>query len=450
MKPTLQILLIVIALALLGCGPIKDLYLVDDEGDIHVQNNSKVLKILSIWPEDSDNGKLIVELTEQYIQEENPDFDYEYELVSVENLDRKLATLVASDDLPDVFVYDSGVPLKQLVEANVLLDIGQALKDMGADKYLDDSAVELLKSISDTTSIYDLPLGLNVEGFWYNKELFAQAGVEVPETWDDMLKVCETLLTKGIQPISAGGSDKWPLTRLINAYAYRSMGKDVMDRAANGEIDYTDPGLIEAADMIWSMAMKGYFGDNVTTVDQGTAGDLLLSGEAAMFYNGSWFTENLVSEANPAGDDGIGFFSVPLVDPEISDTHEYPMNCGNILAMDRKKYDDQTADWLYYFVSHIGDLAMEEFGAVKGYQYAKEKEMHPYSLLVAETLNQVEGSTKWFEASMDTLTKDAAHTGVVSLVNGEITGRDYMQMIEDASEGSGQNNHSSDDLDNDD
>ena len=74
------------------------------------------------------------------------------------------------------------------------------------------------------------PLGLNVEGFWYNKDLFEQAGVEVPTTWDEFDAVLEKLDAAGIQPMSTGGSDKWLATRLINAYAVRTMGNDVMTR----------------------------------------------------------------------------------------------------------------------------------------------------------------------------------------------------------------------------
>jgi raffinose/stachyose/melibiose transport system substrate-binding protein len=110
--------------------------------DSENQLNKKVMEILSIWPEDSDNGKLIVELTEQYIEEVNPEFEYEYKLVSVDKLDETIATLVASDDLPDVFVYDSGEPLKQLIERDVLLDIGAALKEKEAYHYLDERATE--------------------------------------------------------------------------------------------------------------------------------------------------------------------------------------------------------------------------------------------------------------------------------------------------------------------
>lgn len=395
-------------------------------------DKTKVLKILSIWPETRDNGKLITDITDHYIKEVNPDFKYEYELVSADNLTQKISVLMASGDLPDVFVYESGTPIRVLIEGDKVLDVGAALKEIGALDELEAGAVSLLKSLSRTDALYDLPLGLNVEGFWYNKALFKKVGVEVPNTWDEFLNVCDSFMEAGIQPLTAGGADKWPLTRLINAYAYRSAGKDIMDKAASGEIKYTATRLVKAAQMFADMGKKGYFGKGITTVGQGTAGDMLLAGKAAMFYNGSWFTEALVADTNPAGEDGIGFFSVPVVEPEISPITEYPMNCGNILALSKDKYDQETADWLKYFVSNIGDYAMEKFGAVKGYKYTVKGELSIPSQIVADALAEVTASTKWWEASMGVQTSSIAQDAVQLLVNGEMTAEEYMQAIQDA------------------
>ncbi|MBN2221115.1 MAG: extracellular solute-binding protein [Vallitaleaceae bacterium] len=420
------IIAILVASLFIFIGFMDDKYSIDSENQL----NKDVMEILSIWPEDSDNGKLIVKLTEQYIEEVNPEFKYEYKLVSVDKLDETIATLLSSDDLPDVFVYDSGEPLKQLIKRDVLLDIGAALNEKEAYQYLDERATELLKALSDTQTLYDLPLGLNVEGFWYNKNIFNQWDMKPPTTWDEFFEVCEAFLEVGIQPLSAGGADKWPLTRYINAYAYRSMGSSIMDRAAEGQIAYTAEGLIKAAQILAEMVQKGYFGNNVMTVDQDSAGDMLLKGEAAMFYNGSWFTEKLVSDSNPSGEDGIGFFPIPIIDESISSLSEFPMNCGNILAMSKAKYNEQTADWLYYFVSHIGDLAMDEFGAVKGYQYHFEGELSNYSELVASTIESATSSTKWFEASMKSDMRRVAQDSVQALIAGDISGEEYMELIE--------------------
>lgn len=397
---------------------------------------AKKIKILSIWAEDKDNGKLITDLTKRYIAEVNPNFEFEFELVSADNLKQKIATLAASNDLPDVFVYESGKPIVELIEADKILDVGQALDDMGVADALDTGAVSLLKTLSGTEELYDLPLGMNVEGFWYNKALFEKAGVAIPQTWDEFEAACATLQAAGIQPLSAGGADKWPVTRLVNAYVMRSMGVDAMRAAANEEAKYTDAGYVAAAQKIQDLASKGYFGEGVTTVDMNTAGNMLLAGEAAMFYNGSWFTEALTADTNPAGADGIGFFNIPVADESKGAITEYSMNCGNILCLDKAKYDDGTAGWLKYMVENIGNEAMSQFGAVKGYRYDVAGDLSTYSQIVADELTKVTKASTWFEAAMNSETSTVAQENVQTLINGDMTAQEYMQSIQDAFDGS--------------
>jgi len=393
---------------------------------------AKKFKILSIWAEDTKEGKLLYNLTKQYQEEVNPNFEFEFELVSANDLTTKVATLVASNDLPDAFAYVAGQPLTELIDADKVVNISEQLEKLGVSDQIEEGAVTLLKGLSNTDSIYDLPLGLNIEGFWYNKKVFEDAGVEVPKTWDDLLKVCDTLKEKGVQPMSIGGSEKWPLSRLVNAYVIRTMGVDALTKATSGELSFTDPKFVEAAKQVSDMASKGYFGEGVTTVDQTTAGNMMLAGESAMCYNGSWFTEDITSENNPAGEDGIGYFSIPVVDESISPATEVPMNCGNILALSKDKYDDATADWLKYFVEHAGDYAMKEMGSVKGYKYTVEGELSPINQEVVNTIDSVTNAATWFEAMMNNETKTAAQDNVQTLANGEMTPEEYMQSIQDA------------------
>lgn len=164
--------------------------------------------------------------------------------------------------------------------------------------------------------------------------------------------------------MSTGGSDKWLATRLINAYAVRTLGNDVMTKAANGEIPYTDEGLVAAADKLASWAEKGYFGEGVTTVDASTAQSMLMNGQAAIFYTGSWFTQNLTDPTqNTAGEDGIGFFNIPVEDESISSSTSYSMNCGNILAMSKDKMNAEVSSIAQENVQPLlnGDMTGQEY-----------------------------------------------------------------------------------------
>ncbi len=393
---------------------------------------AKTISFLSIWAEDYDNGKLLTDLSAKY-KEDHPDFDFELELVASDNLQQKVATLAVSNDLPDVFAYESGTPLKTMIENDYVLNVSEALRELGVEDCIDAGAYSFLTNLVGTEDLYDLPLGLNIEGFWYNKALFEKAGIEaVPTTWDEMLEDCEKLMAAGIQPFAVGGADQWPATRIINAYVMRKLGVDAMNKMAAGELSYTDPGMVEAAKMLQDMCQKGYFGVGPTTVDQNTAAQMILAGEAAILYNGSWYTQDLVADTNPAGEDGIGFFNIPTVEGGPGTLTEYSMNCGTILCLSKDKYDAETADWLKYIVTNLGDYAMSEFGALKGYVINEYPEsMSKYSILVAEEMGKVTGTSTWFEAAMSSELSNIAQVNVQSLMNGEMTPEEYAQSLQD-------------------
>lgn len=394
------------------------------------------LKFLTIWAEDNDNGLLINKICQDYKDNVNPNFEWEYEMVSSDNLTQKIATLSASNDLPDVFAYEAGAPLTTLIDADKVANVSEIVDVLGVSDSLSESAVALLKGLSGTEDMYDLPLGMNVEGFWYNKALFEQAGCEVPTTWDEFEEVLEKLDAAGIQPLITAGADKWPATRMINAYAVRTMGNDVMTKAADGEIDYTDEGLVAAAQKLSDWAEKGYFGEGVTTVDSNTAGSMLMTGKGAIFYNGSWFTMGLTDPTqNKAGEDGIGFFNIPIEDEAISSATSYSMNCGNILALDKSKFNEGTAWFMKYFIENMGNVAMEELGSVKGYTYTVEAEdMDSYTKLVIDEINKSTEGFAWWEAKMDAELSKTAQESVQSLLNGDMTAEEYMQTIQDVYE----------------
>lgn len=394
---------------------------------------ARTFKILSMWAEDdNDSGSILKNVTENYKQE-NPDFNYEIEVVSSDNLKQKVATLAASNDLPDVFAYDAGTPLIDLMDAGLVVNVGEKLDALGVADQIDSGATDFLTRLTNTDSLYDLPLGQNIEGFWYNKALFEQAGIEnPPTTWDEMLEDAQKLLDAGIQPFAVGGADLWPATRLLNAYVMRKGGTDFMDQAYAGEKQYTDPALVEAAAMLQDMVDKGYFGVGPTTVDQNTAANMVMNGEAAIIYNGSWYVGQLNSDANAAGPDGIGFFNVPEVSGGPGTVTEYSMNCGTILALSSSKYDETTDGWLKYFVSNAGDYAMDTQGSFRGYTISEmPSDISGYTQLVSDELNKVTGTSAWFEAAMDSELSQIAQENVQSLMNGDMTPEDYTQSLQD-------------------
>ena len=123
----------------------------------------KKVKFLSIWAEDNDNGILINKICQDYKDNVNPNFEWEYEMVSADNLTQKIATLSASNDLPDMFAYEAGAPLTTLIEADKVANVSEIVETLGVSDSLNAGAVELMKGLSGTDDLYDLPLGLIIK-----------------------------------------------------------------------------------------------------------------------------------------------------------------------------------------------------------------------------------------------------------------------------------------------
>lgn len=391
----------------------------------------KHFKFLSIWPETSDGGQLINDLSKQYA-EKHKNFTFEFEMVASNNLRQKVKTLMAADELPDAFAYESGKPLEELINAGKVVNIEDSFKSAGIYDKMETSAVSLLKKLVGNKGLYDIPLGMNFEGFWYNKKMFADNGVKVPTTWDELETACQTFKSKNITAIAVGGKDKWPATRLVNAYVMRSLGSNAMQDGVAGKAKFTDASYVKAADVIQKMAKAGYFGNGVNTVDINTSVSMVLNNQAAMLYDGSWITMDLTDKTkNKLGDDGVGFFNVPTVAGGKGSMSDYSVNCGNIVCLSKKNYDKVTEDWMKYVFSNIADYAMTKQGRYLGFKVANvPSNVSPYTKLVGDELGKVKGTALWFEASFNDKATSAAHDNIQLLLTGSMTPADYFSNIQ--------------------
>ncbi|GAL31036.1 maltose/maltodextrin ABC transporter substrate binding periplasmic protein MalE [Vibrio variabilis] len=76
-------------------------------------------------------------------------------------------------------------------------------------------------------------------GFWYNKKLFKQAGIdgESIQTWDEFLTAIEKLKAAGITPIAVGGADKWPMHFYWSYLVMRAGGQEAFTAAMQDQGD---------------------------------------------------------------------------------------------------------------------------------------------------------------------------------------------------------------------
>jgi len=378
--------------------------------------------------------RIISEQARAY-EKSHPDVKYEFESVNTSDLVQKIQLLAASNDLPELFAYESGRPLQQLSDNGYVLDIEKVFADIGLGDQLNPAAVSLLKSMTRGKGLYALPLEMNIEGFWYNKQLFAKYGVREPRTWDELLKAADTFRTHGIQPFALAGAQKWPITRLINGYVIRRYGYDVMQRVDRQELRVTDPGFVEAADVVRRMALEGDFGDHVNTTSLEEASAMFLQGKAAMYYTGSWSLRDFNDPAqNRIGADQIGLFNIPLVEGGVGTEDDWLLNAGLTTSFSAAAYDDTMKQWMKAVFTDYGDKAMGEMGIITGFKVDHmPADLPPLTKMVQSKIENVKHGALWFEALFAPETQAIAWNNAQLLVSSaSYSPKMYMEDLQQA------------------
>jgi len=140
--------------------------------------------------------------------------------------------------------------------------------------------------------LYILPHWASIGGvIWYNRKLFAQAGVKsVPKSYAELKAAAAKLRAKGFIPLAGGLKDKWPTTDYLIMFSSQ-WKPGVVEAAELGHAKFTDPAIVKALaffkqtidDKIWE---DGPF---ATTAFPG-AYDFFNQGKAAMVQAGTWYS----------------------------------------------------------------------------------------------------------------------------------------------------------------
>lgn len=168
------------------------------------------------------------------------------------------------------------------------------------------------KDGNTANALYVAPMNVQWYTGWYNKKLFAQAGItEVPRTWDELNAAAEKLKAAGIQPIiqgAAGGSAQF---QPLFEWAYLAAALPVSDwgRILSGDMAYNNPTITAQLDKWHALYTAGYMNEDAfnypNTVDDFKAGKA-----AMLFSGGSWQASELIQGL---GDD-LGVLIPPYSD----------------------------------------------------------------------------------------------------------------------------------------
>jgi raffinose/stachyose/melibiose transport system substrate-binding protein len=226
----------------------------------------------------------------------------------------KLTTNMQAGNPPDMFQSWGGGTMKEQADASLIQDITDKTSSWIGD--LNPAAAKLFQSDGKQ---YGVPYNLGAVGVWYNKKLFAKAGIDSPpSTWNDFLADVQKLKSAGITPIAVGEKDKWPGMFWWAYLSLRIAGKDAMAKAGeDGSFD--SPGFVKAGEELKKLIdMKPFQKSHLAAPWPGATGEAgtMAKRDAAMDVMGQWapneFNAN-TKDKKGLGED-LGWFPFPKVE----------------------------------------------------------------------------------------------------------------------------------------
>ncbi len=148
--------------------------------------------------------------------------------------------------------------------------------------------VDISKGILDSVrefdgNVYALPMTGFYEGLFVNRELFEQYGLELPTSWDNLLKAVEVLKENDVTPFAG------PIAQshyLIEHFILAEAGVEGHQNVLDGDVPQS---WIEGLSNIKDLYDMGAFSKDALSMEIEASQNLFRQGKAGMILEGSWF-----------------------------------------------------------------------------------------------------------------------------------------------------------------
>lgn len=284
-------------------------------------------------------GESVFNKVIEKFQEENPNIIVKQ--TAPTDAETVLFTRISTGDIPDVMsVYPAETAYHAMMDDGVYADLTN-------EEWLHRASDKALEFSSWNGKNYAMPFALNSFGIYCNDEMFAEAGLEFPTTWEELMNVCEVFQADGITPFTFVDKDPGNLVQ----EAERVIGiikNDIYtdcEEVGTTDASFTDedkPYFKEMAEAL--LKTREYAGDTLSfSVEQATAD--FANGKYPM-YVAITSKYAVIAQNNP----DLKFTLIPYPNP-VSDKQCLPINVDIAYGVSSKSAHQEEAKKFIEFLS---------------------------------------------------------------------------------------------------
>lgn len=273
-----------------------------------------------------------------------PNYEIETKAISTEIYKSKLYIDIGSNEVPDIFFTWTDGYFNPFLEKNMVLELNDYL-DISENLAEDARYSPFMKG----DSVYGLALT-----YWYgvlycNANLFQKYGLEIPESWEDLLSVCNTFQENGILPIACGLKDIWPAHMFANQLILQLCGAEDYKAYASGEKKCSYEDMLLVGGYLEELVDIDAFDQKEGWMNMDDACKEFSAGNAAMFFSGSINTGTLKESEFS---DEIQIIRFPLIE-ECKYPNDYLGEVSNGLSISKDtKYPEEAFEVAEFLAVH--------------------------------------------------------------------------------------------------
>ena len=389
---------------------------------------------LSIYTQYADDDtKVPYDYAVEQLAEAYPNVELNL-VVQAQDDGQTLKTLAATGQLPDIYQASTDL-INTFRESNQIMVLNDVAKSTG---YLDKLYVANQDlAYAEDGNIYAFPFSGQEYVLWYyNKALFEENGLEVPQTYDDLKNCIKVFRDKGITPLALFGQEGWNTAAAYDVIAtrYTAGGIKALD---DGSASVTDQAYVDAAKMMEELVKAGLYQEDATTTNYDQASEQFLSGQAAMFINGQWYIE----DATAALGDDVDWMFYPAPDAASYEAGKAAFSGGGSasgFAVNPDSANAQLAAEVAEFITekYCEAKVMKRHNPLVAIDTGKVPDSEYPAMMqkLSDTLPSVTSTTKFTWGLTNSNFNDAIQSESQGLVSGQFTADEFIENIQDAVE----------------
>lgn len=339
---------------------------------------------ISIWHNfagDDLRARTVREIIAQF-EKDNPTIEIDEQAIPVDGYRQRISTVAAADELPDIFLTYAGSFTDEFYNGKLIQPLTPLFEEN--PEWKESFLIGALDPYEYDGELYSAPVAMSATSFlYYNKDLFEENNLEVPETWDEFIKTIQFFNEKEITPLAMGNKAPWVAqSTTFGAIADRVTGTDwFMNAVEQNDASFTDPVFIDALNRFKELVDNSAYADGANSMDNTQAEQYFAQGKAAMMINGSWTLSSLGASVSEEVLNNIGVAVVPAIkDGEgLENTITGGPGGGYLLSSDTEGADKDAALKLIYALSNAdAQKAIAESNSMVMYDVElEEKNVNP-------------------------------------------------------------------------